>query len=384
MAQYKLTQTGSEIQDILNKADKLPTTVGTNGQVLTSDGTDLLWQTPSSTENINFNDTTTTATDTALNNIVVGNSTDGYTRYIVPEGGANIVTITISEANGAVLSEERVAQIRAADGLLLVNDIFWKYTDSDSYIDFVMKIGVNANTGTVNRSYLRLSKTTKTFDHPADTLYTLPCDRIISTFSSSKSYYPGDLVVLRNSTSVVYRCITAHTGAWDANDFTQVVLADEVHSDIVTISATGVQSDKMATKILNAKAIVYNGKLYPLFSKSDAELVFRSERQSLHTDYTTQISYQIATKNLGTPTEFSYNRVTAIGGQSGGIGVDNSLEVKSGYAKQLALTGKLPYLDTLPSSDNTSGFITIVKCTSEPAAADRHEGYLYIVVPSAQ
>jgi len=46
MANTTLTQTGAQVQSILNKADKLPATVGTNGQVLTSDGTNLSWQTP--------------------------------------------------------------------------------------------------------------------------------------------------------------------------------------------------------------------------------------------------------------------------------------------------------------------------------------------------
>lgn len=46
MANTTLTQTGAQVQSILNKADKLPATVGTNGQVLTSDGTNLSWTTP--------------------------------------------------------------------------------------------------------------------------------------------------------------------------------------------------------------------------------------------------------------------------------------------------------------------------------------------------
>lgn len=46
MADYKLTQTGAQVQSILNKANKMPETVGTNGQVLTSNGTNLSWKNP--------------------------------------------------------------------------------------------------------------------------------------------------------------------------------------------------------------------------------------------------------------------------------------------------------------------------------------------------
>ena len=151
--------------------------------------------------------------------------------------------------------------------------------------------------------------------------------------------------------------------------------------DIVTITATGVQSDEMDLKIKAAKAVYYNGKMYIKYEESATKITFVSNYQQTTRDNLFKIEYTLSNKYV-TFTNTSLNRVASLGGSSnsGDIGVDNSLEVAS---SNLKLTGKLPYLTTLPSTDNTSGFLTIVKCTSEPAQADRREGYLYIVVTSA-
>ena len=47
---------------------------------------------PVGTEEVNFNDNSTTATSATLENIVVGNSSDGYTRYSVVSGMSNPMT----------------------------------------------------------------------------------------------------------------------------------------------------------------------------------------------------------------------------------------------------------------------------------------------------
>lgn len=155
-----------------------------------------------------------------------------------------------------------------------------------------------------------------------------------------------------------------------------------IDADIVTISATGVQSDEIAAKILAAKAVYYSGRLYMRSEEDTNEISFWCQTQAGSADTRLNVIYTKATKSVST-TQSEYKRVTTLGGNNGTIGLDDSM--KSLYSPtRIGLSGKLPYLDTLPTADNTSGFLTIVKCTSEPAAADRREGYLYIVVPSAQ
>lgn len=151
--------------------------------------------------------------------------------------------------------------------------------------------------------------------------------------------------------------------------------------DIVTITATGVQSDEMAAKIEAAKALYYSGKLYMRSDEDTNEISFWCQTQAGSADTRLNVKYTKATKTIST-TQSEYKRVTTLGGSNGVIGLDDSMQTLYSPTR-IGLTGKLPYLTTLPSTDNTSGFITIVKCTSEPAQADRREGYLYIVVTSA-
>ena len=145
--------------------------------------------------------------------------------------------------------------------------------------------------------------------------------------------------------------------------------------DIVTITATGVQSDEMAAKIEAAKAVYYDNRLYGKYSENGTTISFRMQTQPQDTDSNYFVNYTISTKTIEANVN-SYNRISSISGRTGNFNLDDSLNASN---NELKLTGKLPYLTSLPSTDNTSGFLTIVKCTSEPAQADRHEGYLYIV-----
>lgn len=58
MANTTLTQTGAQVQAILDKADKLPSSLGTAGQVLTmnSGATAAEWQTPSGGSSVGISD----------------------------------------------------------------------------------------------------------------------------------------------------------------------------------------------------------------------------------------------------------------------------------------------------------------------------------------
>lgn len=307
-----------------------------------------------------------------LHNLTIGGET-----YVVPEGGANIVEITSADI-GSALSEARGAEIAAADALQYGNAVYFKDSKSASGSASFFKMSLNSDSGNIEKGVMYYNPDTRILTSNANLIVVLARSKTISNFSSSKSYSPGDLVYHNNT---VYRCVTAHQGSFSNNDFTQVVLANEIHSDIVTISATGVQSDEMAAKILNAKALYYNNMLYTKSSDDGTYIEFTYLSQSSDKDTRDYLQYVKSTKTISLQNS-SYNRVTRIGGQSGSISGDASFRVTPGKVAQL--TGKLPYLDTLPSTDNTSGFLTIVKCTSEPAAADRREGYLYIVVPSAQ
>lgn len=78
--EYRLTQTGAQVQSILNKADKLPATVGTSGQVLTADGSGgAAWTTPqgggSGTQLYLHNITYTIGTDTIVFNVTSNDGT---------------------------------------------------------------------------------------------------------------------------------------------------------------------------------------------------------------------------------------------------------------------------------------------------------------------
>lgn len=303
----------------------------------------------------------------SLHNLTIGGET-----YVVPEGGANIVEITNSDVS-SLLSEARAAEIEAADALLYTNQIYWKYVNSVGFVDFVRDINIDNGAGSVSKYSLELNKTTKVLYPSNSVLNTLLRSRVISNFDTTKSYSPGDLVWYSNS---VYRCVTAHTGAWSNNDFTQVVLADEIHSDIVTISAAGVQSDEMDLKIRNAKAVYYNGKTYVLGEVSGSYLYFYYQNQTTNNDTRFYIEYSGTSKTVATGSS-NFSRVSHIGGITGVVPVDGSLEANT----ILKLTGKLPYLDTAPSADNTSGFITIVVLSAEPAT--RYNGYLYVITAAA-
>lgn len=47
---------------------------------------------------------------------------------------------------------------------------------------------------------------------------------IADSFDSTKSYAVGDYILYENS---LYKCLTAHSGAWSANDFTETQIVDE-------------------------------------------------------------------------------------------------------------------------------------------------------------
>ena len=147
--------------------------------------------------------------------------------------------------------------------------------------------------------------------------------------------------------------------------------------DIVTITATGVQSDEMDAKIQNAKALYWDSRLYTKFQEDSSLIDFVCQDQTTSQDLRYQLEYTKSSKTLAESAVGPY-RVSSINSKRGNVSIDNSLQTTgSNTAGTLGLSGKLPYLDTAPSADNTSGFMTIVVLSSEPAT--RYDGYLYVI-----
>lgn len=59
---------------------------------------------------------------------------------------------------------------------------------------------------------------------------------ITADFSASATYAPNDLVIYNK---ILYRCIAAHTGAWDATHFTSTTINNEVVHVSVVPNTTG-------------------------------------------------------------------------------------------------------------------------------------------------
>lgn len=199
------------------------------------------------------------------------------------------------------------------------------------------------------------------------------CNVGYPTYHNVFTYALGDVVIYDGK---LYQCISAIETAEEwTNAHWQQVAVDV--NNIVTITSTGVQSDVMAAKILNAKALVYRDKMYMLAGKTSSAVVFNCEPNTSATDYHYALIYNTVSKSISIFNE-TYSRVSSIGGKSGAITADASLEVDS--SKVAKLTGKLPYLTTAPTADNTSGFLTIVVLPSEPDT--RYSGYMYVITRS--
>ena len=145
-------------------------------------------------------------------------------------------------------------------------------------------------------------------------------------------------------------------------------------TEIVTITATGTQSDEMAAKIETAKAVYYNGKTYIRAYTDATYIIFNFQLQENAYDSRYTVTYTKASKTISV-SDGGYNRVASIDGRTGEIATDSSFEVTSGSVAKL--TGNLPYLTTAPSADNTSGFLKIVVLAAEPAT--KYDGYLYLI-----
>lgn len=293
---------------------------------------------------------------------------------LAQDKGANIVEVP----NLGVQTEEMAAKIKVADGILRSGSVYWRYSTPSSGRTSFVNVSTNKQYSIIYNTILEFNPTERTVYTSNNTITVLPREKIISEFSTAKSYSPGDIVL---HDTYVWRCITAHQGTWLQADFTQAVLADEIHSDIVTITSTGVQSDEMDVKIRNAKALVYNDVMYvkSSYSSSYIEFVYNNDNNQGQV-YHSSLSYNVNTKSVQ-HTGLFYNRVTSIGGKRGSVDVDSSLQATGSTASStLGLTGKLPYLTTAPTADNTSGFLTIVVLPSEPDT--RYSGYMYVITGS--
>lgn len=202
---------------------------------------------------------------------------------------------------------------------------------------------------------------------------------IADAYDPASTYALGDVVVYDNK---LYQCISAISTAeaWTPAHWQQVAV--DVNN-IVTITATGVQSDATAAKILNAKALYYDKLIYVRKSENLSEVKF--SRYIINENYESEyiLSLNKSTKNVSVESTPLYSRVKSIGGKYyGAVSIDSSLQTTGGSTSgTLGLTGKLPYLTTAPTANNTSGFLTIVVLSSEPAT--RYDGYLYIITGSA-
>lgn len=220
------------------------------------------------------------------------------------------------------------------------------------------------------------------------------------TYDATATYAVGDVVIYDNK---IYQCITSISTAeaWTAAHWQQVATSID---DIIMISAnstSGTLTDAQIAKIASSKHCIidyYTSSSHAFYTQvSYSYSEYDSPRQyhavfvydNIDIGTSAQMHNRLIVVKMTSKTwsksESSSRFVKTIAGLYGTVNVNESITTGISFGQSyLALSGKLPYLDTLPTSNNTSGFLTIVKCTSEPAAADRHEGYLYIVVPSAQ
>lgn len=96
-------------------------------------------------------------------------------------------------------------------------------------------------------------------------------------------------------------------------------------------------------------------------------------------DYCTLVTYEDGSQNLDILDIDLSNMTYKVNGENTSI-ADMRFEIDA--SKVAKLTGKIPYLDTAPTADNTPGFLTIVVLPAEPAT--RYNGYLYIITAAAQ
>ena len=200
---------------------------------------------------------------------------------------------------------------------------------------------------------------------------------IADAYDPTSTYALGDVVVYDHK---LYQCISAISTAeaWTAAHWQQVQV--DVNN-VVAVSATGVQSDAIAAKILNAKALYYKNKLYVRHGGT-TDIFFVYHNADLYHQLQDELSFNTSNKSLYQSTG-QFPRVASIDGRQGRVSLDDSLITTGATAAAgtLGLTGKLPYLTAAPAADNTSGFISIVVLSSEPAT--RYDGYLYIITGSA-
>lgn len=83
---------------------------------------------------------------------------------------------------------------------------------------------------------------------------------IANAFSTATSYAVGDYVMY---SGVLYKCTTAHSGAWNANDFTAVLVSDEFGSGggVADLSAIAPEFSTSTAYAID-DYVTYEGKLY--------------------------------------------------------------------------------------------------------------------------
>lgn len=172
----------------------------------------------------------------------------------------NIGYIELSGTSGTLTAEEIVEAEKDFCIVKIGTNLYIKRSESDSSIVFErynayqtgQHIVVNNNSITITKSNGNWVLTTSS---PVTYTTTAIQDMVAELFSSSETYAIGDLTIYNDK---LYQCTSAHTGAWNSSNFTQVDLASLVggssdnlgYIELNTNNTTGTLTD---TQFLEAQ-----------------------------------------------------------------------------------------------------------------------------------
>ena len=215
-------------------------------------------------------------------------------------------------------------------------------------------------------------------------------DDLADEFDATATYAVGDYVL---KDGVLYKCTTAHTGTWDANDFTATTISDEVAdvadavddikngTDIdsfgdVETALAGKQDALTAGDYINLnngnisvnRNLVGNNYDYEIKSTGDYKLtIIKSQGGTVISTNTYDYSY-------GTSTNID-NNFTIAGGYSGGntwvyTALKDSTTHSAGYTWTKSVEAAFDETEAFPSED-LSGYKLVIKSEMDTALAGK-------------
>ena len=162
--------------------------------------------------------------------------------------GAKIV-----EINGTgVQTEAMGAEIEEADALVMGSGLYWRFADMNTSIQFKCIHGINIVKYQFTEQMLEYTKSSRELNYVLSIAEVTNKVRVAPKFSTSRSYFVGDLVWNDDS---LYMCIIAHTGAWDATHFQQTTIDDAIKAKQDTlISGSNI-------KTVNGESLLGSGNI---------------------------------------------------------------------------------------------------------------------------